>query len=381
MPSKMSIGLGVIAIVTSAATAFAQGTRAPHPEVIACPDPIASIATCYTARHPSGAYLLGAMPKEWNGNLIVFAHGGPSLVPYTANYGRLDLAKFAIEVRRGFAWVASSFRREGYGVRMAAEDTEDARQFFVEHIGKPRRTIVQGSSYGGLVAAKVLDMQARDPDRRINYDGGLLNSGLLSGPLLGYAFRVDLRVVYQHVCKNLPGPGEPQYPLWQGVATDSKMSLKDLQRLVDECTGASRPAAERTATQRQNLADITSVIGIPENLLYRHMQSATLLFRGIVRDITGGRNPFSNTGVRYKGSTDDERLNREIARFAADPSAVAALRADGDPTGALNVPVISIHSIKDPQVAVEFAVGVPPARGGRGQWQPAGAGLYRRPPA
>ncbi len=58
-------------------------------------------------------------------------------------------------------------------------------------------------------------------------------------------------------------------------------------------------------------------------------------------------------GVRYKGSTDDERLNREIARFTADASAVAALRADGDTTGALNVPVLSIHSIKDPQVAVE----------------------------
>ncbi len=269
MPSVTSMIVSLIAAAFGALTTSAQGAaNAPQPETTACPDAIAGIATCYSARHPSGAFLLAAMPKDWNGNLIVFAHGGPSLVPYTARYSQLDLAKFAIEIRRGFAWVASSYRREGYGVRMAAEDTEDARRFFVERLGKPRRTLVQGSSYGGLVAAKVLDMQANDPDRRIHYDGALLNSGLVAGPLLGYAFRVDLRVVYQHVCQNLPRPEEPQYPLWHGVAADSKMSLKDLQALIEECTGVSRPAAERTAAQRQNLAEITGVVGIPENLLF-----------------------------------------------------------------------------------------------------------------
>src|SRR5262249_52200355 len=54
-----------------------------------------------------------------------------------------------------------------------------------------------------------------------------------------------------------------------------------------------------------------------------------------------------------KGSSDDVALNREIVRFEADPAASAALRADGDPTGVLPVPVVSIHSINDPQVVVE----------------------------
>jgi len=181
----------------------------------------------------------------------------------------------------------------------------------------------------------------------------LFNSGLLAGPLLGYEFRVDLRVVYQYCCRNPPRDDEPQYPLWNGLHANSRVTLRDLQGTIDECTGATRPAGDRTAAQKENLANITKVIGIPENLLFRHMQSATLLFRGIVTNITGGRNPFSNANVRYKGSSDDERLNREVARFSAEPSAVVALRADGDPTGLLDVPVISIHAIKDPQVAVE----------------------------
>jgi len=95
------------------------------------------------------------------------------------------------------------------------------------------------------------------------------------------------------------------------------------------------------------------VMGYPENLLVRHMQAGTLLFRDIVKNTTGGRNPFSNVGVRYKGSSDDVALNRDVVRFEADPAAAALVKADGDPTGALPVPVVSIHSINDPQVVVE----------------------------
>jgi hypothetical protein len=83
------------------------------------------------------------------------------------------------------------------------------------------------------------------------------------------------------------------------------------------------------------------------------MQAATFLFREIAQRTTGGRSAFSNVGVRYVGSKDDEALNAGVSRFTADPGAVAALAADGEPTGELQVPVLSIHSINDPQVAVE----------------------------
>ena len=42
-----------------------------------------------------------------------------------------------------------------------------------------------------------------------------------------------------------------------------------------------------------------------------------------------------------------------LAALLADPAAVAVLKADGDPTGKLPIPVVSIHSINDPQVPVE----------------------------
>src|SRR5499427_3940859 len=341
---------GLLSIMT--APAFAQGS-APVSDTTDCPKEIAAIATCYSAKHPSGAYLLAAIPNIWNGHLVVFAHGGPAVVPPTANTSKIDLAKYAIAVERGFGWVASSYRREGYGVQMAVEDTEQARQFFVERIRQPRRTIVHGASYGGLVGAKLIEKQFRKADGSSAYDGAFLNSGFVIGAARGHDFRFDLRAVYQYYCKNLPRPDEPQYPLWNGLPAGAKVALKDIQALVDECTGLSLAAAARSAQQGQNLANILGVMRFPEALLLRHMQAATFLFREIAERTTGGRNAFSNIGVTYKGSNDDVALNRDVARFTADPAAVAALKADGEPTGAISIPVISIHSINDPQVVVE----------------------------
>jgi GNAT superfamily N-acetyltransferase len=337
-------------LLVPCAPAFAQSKAAePRP----CPEAIASIAGCFAAKHESGAYLLAALPKNWNGHLVVFAHGGPAVVPPTATTSEFDLNKYSIAVKRGFGWVASSYRRAGYGVQMAAEDTEHARRFFVEHVAKPKRTLLHGASYGGMVGAKLIETYAKNADGSMNFDGAFFNSGVVSGAALGHEFRADLRAVYQYYCKNLPQPDEPQYPLWMGLAADSKMTLKDLQALIDDCTGVSKPAAERTAVQKQNLANILGVMRFSDALLVRHMQTATFLFREIAERVTKGRSAFSNAGVQYKGSADDEALNRGVARFTADPEALAALKADGTPTGALPIPVLSIHSINDPQVAVE----------------------------
>jgi hypothetical protein len=347
------IGLVLGVLPVGAQQPSAEGQKAALPAVTACPAAVAEIATCYSEKLGTGAYLLAAMPKDWNGNLIVFGHGGPAVVPPSPTTSQNDLTKYAFAVKGGYAWIASSYRREGYGVQMAAEDTELARRFFNERIGKPRRTIYHGASYGGLVGAKLIEAYAKNADGSAGYDGALFNSGYVVGAPLGHQFRADLRVVYQYYCKNLPRPDELQYPLWSGVAAQSKMTLKDLEAAVDACTGVAQAPAARTALQTQNLANILGVIRIPERMLVRHMQAATFLFREISERITQGRSAFSNIDVHYSGSSNDAELNQGVARFAADPEALAALKADGEPTGSLPVPVVSIHSINDPQVVVE----------------------------
>jgi hypothetical protein len=345
--------VGLVAGLMLASPVIAQQTTNAKPDTTACPEAVATIATCYSAKLESGAYVLAAMPKSWNGNLIVFAHGGPSLDPATAASSKGDLSKYAAEIERGFGWVASSYQREGYGIQMAAADTDDARKFFIGRIAKPKRVLIHGASYGGLVAAKLVETYAKNADGSLNYDGAFLNSGLVSGSAVGYEFRADLRTVYQYYCKNLPRPNEQQYPLWLGIPADSKMTPKEMEARVEECSGVSKPAAERTELQKQNLANIIGVMGFSDRLLVRHMQSATFIFRDVTTRITNGKSAFTNIGVRYRGSSDDAALNRDVVRFGLDLEAHKALKADGQPTGALPIPMVAIHSINDPQVAVE----------------------------
>ena len=168
-----------------------------------------------------------------------------------------------------------------------------------------------------------------------------------------YDFRLDLRAVYQYYCNNHPRPDETEYPLWNGLPVDSKLTAKDLSARINECTGIELPVGNRSAYQRSNLANIASVVHIRESSLSGHMNWATFMFSDIVHNRLGGRNPFSNEGVRYTGSSDDGALNSGIARYRADPAAVAEFAQDGDLTGRAMIPTLTMHAIDDPTAFVE----------------------------
>ncbi|MGW1212779.1 DUF6351 family protein [Streptomyces sp. NPDC002499] len=324
---------------------------APPPTTATCPAELVGKATCYTGQDKNGAYYAIAVPKDWNGSLVVHAHGGPDL-GNTSDPQRSvdDLTRWSVMVEEGYAWAGSSYRRGGYGTRMAAEDTENVRRLFVDEFGKPRRTYVHGQSWGGDVAAKVVETYGKKHGR---YDGALLTSGVLGGGSRGYDYRVDLRVVYQYYCQNHPRPTEPQYPLWQGLRADSTMTSAGLRARLQECTGFESAPAERTALQQRNLDDILAVTRLPERTLESHLRFATFTFRDIVHNRLGDRNPFSNQGVRYTGSHDDKALNAGVQRFGADPTAVRDLSYDSDLTGKISIPVLTMHAIDDPTAFVE----------------------------
>lgn len=350
----------LLGTLATAAPGHASTTR---PPATPCPSVLAGKATCYSGQDTDGAYYTIAVPERWNGALVVHAHGGPA-ASYDPDSTTEDLAQWAVLVDEGYAWAASSYRRGGYGVRMAAADTENVRRSFVEWFGRPERTYVHGQSFGGNVAAKVAETYGRE---RGAYDGVLLTSGLLAGGSRGYDHRVDLRVVYQYYCRNLPRPEEPQYPLWQGLPADSPLTPADVAARLQECTGIASAPADRTLRQQRNLADITAVTTIPERSLPTHLQYATFLFQDIVGNRLGGRNPFGNQGVRYTGSHDDAALNAGVARFSPGPTALRDLSYDSDLTGQVPLPVLTLHAIDDPSVFVEYEAAYRATLTGAGQ--------------
>lgn len=319
-----------------------------------CPAGLDNVARCYTGADDNGAHYWIAIPRDWNKTLVMHAHGGPRLSPITAQSNVEDLERFAVTVRQGFAWAGSTYRRPGYGVRMAAEDTENLRKIFIKAFGQPEHTILHGQSWGGNVAAKAIELYAKAPDGSQAYDGVVLTNGMIAGGTHNYLHRADLRAVYQYYCHNHPRPDEQQYPLWMGLPAGVKMTGKELEARVNECTGVKLPAAQRTPQQQRNLDNILKVIRVPERTLVSHMGWATFMFRDLVQRVLSGRNPFTNLHAMYHGSDDDAALNKGVERFDADPQAVVYLAGDSDMLGAITVPVLTMHAIDDPTALVEY---------------------------
>ena len=327
---------------------------------MACPADVLQQAPgtrCLSGRDSAGAFYLIALPAGWQpgqGDLVLHAHGGPSLGAPTLARTVEDLQRWAIMPRAGYAWAGSSFRQGGVAVRAAAEDTERLRQLFVQQVGAPRRTLLHGQSWGASVAAKAAETYTRDATGRRPYDAVLLTSGVLAGGSQAYQFRLDLRVVYQALCGNHPRPGEAAYQLWQGLPAGARMTQAELRSRVNDCLGLDQPAAQRTVEQRRKLDTLTQVIRIPASSVFSHLSWATWHFQDIAEHRSGGGSVFSNEGVRYTGSADDEALNAAVARYRADPAAVARFAADTDLTGRIPVPVLTVHGIDDPTAFVEM---------------------------
>lgn len=327
------------------------------PRVADCPAGLPADARCLRGTDSAGAPYLIALPAGWQaerGVLVVHAHGGPALGAPKTERADEDAKRWSIWVRAGHAYAASVYAQGGVAVRLAAADTERVRQIFVAHVGQPRRTVLHGQSWGAHVAAMAAQTFAAPGQASPSpYHAVLLTSGVLGGGTRSYDVRLDLRVVYQHLCRNHPRPDEPAYPLWQGLPPGSALTRAELARRVEDCLGLKAPAAQRTPEQAQRLRTVLAVTRIPERSLLEHLNWATWHFQDIAFERARG-NAFDNTRVRYTGSDDDAALNASVARYVADPAAAARFAADTALNGRIGVPVLTVHAIHDPTAFVEL---------------------------
>ena len=118
----------------------------------------------------AGAAYVGQKPDDWNGRLVVWAHGyrgeGPDL---TVDPPPL----FAELVDDGTAWIASSYRRNSYDPGTGVIDTKNATNRAIELWGQPEHTYVAGVSMGGHVIGAAIE---QFPNL---YDGALPACGVM----------------------------------------------------------------------------------------------------------------------------------------------------------------------------------------------------------
>jgi len=113
------------------------------------------------------------VPPDWNGGLVIFAHGyqGEGSGPGFVHGEPLD----AYLTSRGYAWAASGYRASGYRPDWFMLDLLELRVHFINRFGPPRWTIIHGQSMGGHIAIASLELYPQV------YQGALIECGAIDG--------------------------------------------------------------------------------------------------------------------------------------------------------------------------------------------------------
>jgi pimeloyl-ACP methyl ester carboxylesterase len=295
------------------------------------------VAGCADGVLASGALYRVCFPDDWNGDLVLFAHG------YVAPQQELAIPEemaggqpaSALVTGMGYAYATTSYRANGLVAPDAVDDlvqladTVDAR-----YRPDPSRRVVVGFSEGGLVAALSAERHA---DR---FAGALSGCGPIGDFPAQLEYIDDFRVVFDYFYPGLlPGDAlnipdvvrERWDELYIPAIVVALAAKPDAARQLLAVTGAPVAAADL-----RSIAETT--IGL---LRYNVFGTADAQQR------LGGQ-PFDNTDRVYSGSSDDAALNAGVDRFRADPNLPGLSRFAT--TGTLRVPLVNLHTTGDPIV-------------------------------
>jgi pimeloyl-ACP methyl ester carboxylesterase len=298
----------------------------------------APVPGCTDGSLAHGALYRICFPDQWNGDLVLFAHG------YVAPQEELALPEEVVGGQStstlvtglGYAYATTSYRANGLIAPEAVDDllelvdTMDAR-----YRPDPWRRVVVGFSEGGLVATLAVE---RHPDR---LDGALAGCGPIGDFLAQLDYIDDFRVVFDYF---FPG-------LLPGDALNIPDALRDRwEQLYVPAIALALAARLDAARQLLNVTrapvagdDIRSTAETVVGLLWYNVFGTA-----DAQQRLGGQ-PYDNTQRVYAGSSDDAALNVGVERYQADPSAQAGL-ARFTTTGSLAVPLVNLHTSGDPIV-------------------------------
>ena len=300
---------------------------------------------------PGSSYEID-VPAAWNGGLVLYAHGLvqadlPLLAP--SQQPEYDALRTAM-LSAGFALAASSYSSNGWALADAVRRTHQLSGIFKSKVAAPRRTFLIGASMGALVAVKLAETQASQ------YDGALVLCGPLGGALPELQYVGDGRVIFDYY---FPGvlPGTP-FEVPAGTSFLSPFDPGGPSPLF--LSVAAALAANPSATFRW-----ASAANLPFNNLAELANSA-LAFIGFHLRYTNdflervhGKLPYDNSDISYVvDATADPVLNAflsgvlnaNVQRFDADRAAVNYYDHNYTPSGRIGIPVLTLHTTRDPAI-------------------------------
>jgi pimeloyl-ACP methyl ester carboxylesterase len=286
---------------------------------------------------PGALYRL-VRPANWNGSLVVYAHGFVSPDQPVA-FPPDVLQVISLLAPQGFAVAVSSFSENGWVIKDGTQRTHQLLGLFTSKFGRPTTVYVSGGSMGGLIAIKLAETY---PDR---YAGALVACGASGGTQRLGDYYAHTRALFDFFYPNvLPGS-----------AADLPAGTDLAQQIVLPAIAAMKanpfPALQIAAIDQTPLPFATAAE------LFESIVSAIAGNVGFLvqtRTLTHGHPVFDNRSTIYSSSTLSAQLlqaiNAGVERFDASPSGLQAFDHNYDPSGDLRLPMLMLSDARDPVV-------------------------------
>ena len=292
--------------------------------------------------YPDAQLILTCLPPNFNGTLIIYAHGyvkpqEPLALPEEfANADVRELITRLLDL--GFGVATSSYHKNGYAVEQAEADLNDLVDEVRSREPGLEAVYLAGASEGGLIATMLVE---KYPE---TYAGGLAMCAPLAGVGYQIDYLADVRVLFDYFYPqvfpfgtvDVPAEAHQQWEGPDGIEAKIGAAIQDdpdgIAQVFDvagvTCDASNPPEAANCA---QNI------------LAYSVFGTNDLLE-------TAGGWPASNVEKNYAGSRDDVPLNATVERFDADPAASDYVSRWYQPTGSLQRPLVTLHTTRDPGV-------------------------------
>lgn len=375
-PSRCRMLLSATAL--SAVVATATGTLPATAASSSAPGDSSSVVastastTVATGVLENGATWEARMPADWNGELVLFAHGfrgGSSNPAWDPGF-----APTAEElIRRGYAVASSSYATTGWALGTAVQDQLDTLAAVEARFGQANRVIAVGRSMGGLVTS----LMAEVPGAGI--DGAVSTCGLLGGGVSLLNYQLDAA----YAAAELLLPGQDVQLSGFTTAEQSARTSAALKAALQQATGTAEGRA-RIALVAALLNTPTELDGVdPEDSEALAAAQAELVAQTLP-EVISRRPPVINAaggdsgwtaGVDYAAllRASDQRgqvkhmyevagldLSAELetltgnADITPKEEGLEWMRQTSTPTGELQVPVLATHTLVDVLAPVEF---------------------------
>lgn len=292
--------------------------------------------------HKGAGYRI-EVPQDWNGDLVVWAHGfrGTGL-ELTVDNG--PIREYLID--NGFAWAASSYSRNNYDVSTGVQDTHAITKRFNGLVAKPDNVYLVGASMGGHITGVAIEQYPN------TYDGAMPVCGVMGDYEL-FDYFLDINVTAQALAGVESG-----FPVGDDYATNDVATIKSSLEMFPDTFPFT---LNDTGEAWKSIVEIESGGDRPvfdQGFLFWNGFAGDFLFGQGTGDGTIVRSPgvaVDNSDRVYQVDTDqalsplEVELNDDVTRVQADRQGRAGKglsqvpKIDGD----FRIPVLSLHTLGD----------------------------------